>query len=132
MSIRTERVARLIQRELAEIIGNDLLAGSQTLVTLTQVRVSKDLAIAYVYLSVLGRSDEERKAAFKHVKDSTPQLRSELGQRIRHQVRLIPELRLFLDDTELRAERIDQLIDRIQKERSLREDDSSEELSSSP
>lgn len=117
MSIRTERIARLLQRELADIINTSLKDDLPALVTLTGVRVSGDLAIATVYVSVLGRSDEERKASFRHLHDKTHLLRTLLGRRIRHQVRIIPELRLTLDETELEAERIDRLFDRLRRER---------------
>ncbi len=117
MSIRTERIARLLQRELADIINTSLKDDLTALVTLTGVRVSGDLSIATVYVSVLGRSDEERKATFRHLHEKTQTLRTLLGRRIRHQVRIIPELRLTLDETELQAARIDRLFDRLRQER---------------
>lgn len=117
MSIRTERIARLVQRELAEIINTSVKDDLKALVTVTGVRVSGDLSIATVYVSVLGRSDDERKASFRHLQEKTQTLRTLLGKRIRHQVRLIPEIRLSLDETELQAERIDRLFDQLRRER---------------
>ena len=124
MSIRTERVARVIQRDLADIIGNELHGPSHTLVTVTQVRMSPDLSIAYVHLSVLGGTPEERQSTFRRVDDARSQIRSALAARIRHQVRAVPELRFFLDESQAHAERIEELLGQIRDER--RDRDSSD------
>ncbi|MCB0719313.1 MAG: 30S ribosome-binding factor RbfA [Bacteroidetes bacterium] len=112
MSIRTERVARLIQRELADIMLSDLSNDVQGIVTLTQVRMTKDLSIAYVYLSILG-PDSEQRAVFEHIKSMSARIRGLLGSRIRHQVRKIPDLRFFVDDTLDRAAEIESLFEEI-------------------
>lgn len=120
MSIRTERVARVIQRDLADILGNELQSPSHTLVTVTGVRMSPDLSIAYVHLSVLGGTAEERQSSFRRIDDATVQIRSMLAARIRHQVRAVPELRFFLDESQAHAERIELLLGQIRDERSSR------------
>lgn len=112
MSIRTERVARLIQREVASIMLSDFSDEIPGIVTLTNVRMTKDLSIAYIYLSVLGSGDG-KDATFKHIASLAPQIRRLLGSRIRHQVRKIPDLRFFLDDTLDRAEEINALFEDI-------------------
>ncbi len=112
MSIRQERVARLIQREIASLLISDFSNEIPGIVTLTNVRVTKDLSIAYLYVSVLGTSGETE-ATFAHVKALTPRIRRTLGSRIRHQVRKIPDLRFFLDDTLDRAAEIDTLFEGI-------------------
>ena len=118
MSIRTERVAKLLQRELAEVLSKEIEQAS--LVTLTGVRVTKDLSIAYVHVSVLGTTPEQRQAAFRHLQEQTPHVRAALASRIRHQVRQIPELRFFLDESLEHAQRIESLFDRIRAERRRR------------
>jgi ribosome-binding factor A len=121
MSIRTERMARLVQREVAELLNNEFFEASQSLVTVTGVRVTKDLGIAYVDVSVLGEEEARRKIAFRRLEDIAPQVRSALAQRIRHQVRRIPEIKFFLDETQQQAARMEELFDQIREERSERE-----------
>lgn len=121
MSIRTERVARLLQREIASLLLQDFSQEVPGLVTVTGVRVTKDLSIAYVYLSVLSGSAKERKAVFDHVESLRTELRNALAQRIRHQVRKIPDLRLFLDETHEQAARMDALFDDIRAEKESRD-----------
>lgn len=118
MSIRTERVAKLLQRDIADVLNKEF--DQQLMVTVTGVRVTKDLSIAYVYISVMGTTPEQRQATFMHVREQTPQIRSALADRIRHQVRVIPELRFFLDESLEQAEHMESLFDRIRAERARR------------
>jgi ribosome-binding factor A len=122
MSIRTERVARLMQREVADLLVTEFGEQLDRLVTVTGARVTKDLAIAYVYVSVLGDNDVQRQSAFRRLVEFGPRIRQALARRIRHQVRAIPDLRFFLDDTLERAARIDDLLDRINAERARRDE----------
>ena len=118
MSIRTERVARLIQQEVADLLQGEFHEASHSLTTVTAVRVSKDLGIAYVNVSVLGDDEGQRRAAFKRLEALTPQVRQALAARIRHQVRRIPELRFFLDEGQQHAAHMDALFAQIRAERS--------------
>lgn len=120
MSIRTERVARLLQREVADLLARDFSEQIQPLVTVTSVRVTKDLGIAYVYVSVMGETSEQRQASFRHLQTLVPALRTALAGRIRHQMRVVPELRLFLDESLQHAQRMEDLFDRIRAERERR------------
>ena len=120
MSIRTERVSRMIQREVADLLQRDFAEATQSLVTVTDVRVTKDLGIAYVNVSVLGDTQAERDAAFARVDALSSQVRGELGHAIRHQVRRIPEIRFFLDDGPQRAAHMDELFAKIRAERDER------------
>ncbi len=90
------------------------------MLTVTGARVTRDLSIAYLYFSILGTSEEERRATMRHLEELTPQVRTALARRIRHQVRKIPELRFFLDETQQTAERIEGLFDQIRAERESR------------
>ena len=110
MSIRTERVARLLQRELADILAKHTTP--DPLVTLTTVRVTRDLSVARVYVSVYAPTLVERTAAFDLLKNQTRRWRAALGQRLRHQMRAIPELRFILDDTTEEAKQIEALLAR--------------------
>lgn len=111
-----ERLARLIQREVAAILNQT----SNALVTVTRTRVSRDLSIAYIYLSVLGDRRDARQAAFRRIQDAGGEIRSELAGRIRHQVRKIPELRFFLDESQIHAENMEALFGQIREEREAR------------
>lgn len=126
MSIRTERVARLIQREIADLLNTDFAEQVQPLVTVTDARVTDDLSIAYVYVSIYSSTKSEREAAFRHLEELVPDLRDALATRIRHQMRTIPELRLFLDESLEKAAEMEDLFDRIRAERERREDGSSQ------
>ncbi len=121
MSIRTERVAKLVQREVADLLNTEFLQQVQPMVTVTEVRVTKDLSVAYINVSILAEQVAQRQAAFKHLEELTPQVRGALGARIRHQVRIIPELRFFLDESLEKSQRMEDLFDKIRAERSRRE-----------
>lgn len=121
MSIRTERVAERIQREVADILQKDFAGQLQPMVTITHARVTKDLSIAYVYASVLGQSKAERQAAFRHLEELAPQVRQALAVRVRD-MRTVPELKFFLDESYQEAQRMSSLLDRIREERERRTD----------
>ncbi|WP_456426071.1 30S ribosome-binding factor RbfA [Rhodocaloribacter sp.] len=123
MSIRTERVARLIQRDIADLLNTEFAEQVQPMATVTGARVTKDLSIAYVYVSFLGETEAMRQAAFRHLKELTPQIRAALARRIRHQVRKIPEIKFFLDDTLEQARHMEALLARIREERERRDPD---------
>ena len=117
MSIRTDRVGSMIQREVADLLQQDFNESSHSLVTVTGVRMTDDLGIAYVDVSVLGATPEARAAAFGRVESQTTEIRHALAQRIRHQVRRIPEIKFFLDEGPQRAARMDELFARIAADR---------------
>ena len=117
MSIRTERLARLVQREVADILLNELYEASQSMVTVTNVRVTADLGIAYVNVSVMGENPARREIAFRRIEELAPQIRQALASRIRHQVRRIPEIRLFLDETAQKVQRMEDLFTQIREDR---------------
>lgn len=120
MGIRTERVGRLLQREIADVLATEFVEQIQPMVTVTGARVTRDLSIAYVQVSVLGETPTQRQTAFKHLQALTPRIRAALSARIRHQVRKIPELRFFLDESLEEARRMDDLFSRIRSERERR------------
>lgn len=124
MSVYTERVAELIQREIARILQREYSDQLQPMVTITRARVTGDLSMAYVYASVLGDTSEEREATFRQLKALTSEIRGKLASRIRHQVREIPELEFHLDESLQKAKRMENLFDRIREERERRTQDS--------
>ena len=108
-STRQKKVARLIQKELADIFlkkNNEMAPGK--LLSVTVVRVSPDLSLAKVFLSVF--PSESKQAVLESVKEHTHKLRFELGQKVRNQLRIIPELAFFIDDSYDYIDNIDKLL----------------------
>ena len=119
----------MLQREVAELLQNDFGDATTSLLTITDVRVTKDLGIAYVNVSALGDKPEQRKAAIRRVQELTPQIRHALAQRIRHDLKRVPELRFFLDETPQHAARMEKLFAQIREERG---DDAESSASGTP
>ena len=117
MSIRTERVASLFQREIAGILLSEFADQLHPMVTVTHVRVTKDLSIAYIYVSVMADSPSQKQGVLAKLTDLTPKIRKSFARVIRHQVKSIPELRFFLDETLENANRMDALFGKIEEER---------------
>lgn len=108
-STRQSKVARLIQKDLGEIfqrLERDVLQGK--MVTITVVRMSPDLSLAKVFLSVF--PSDKKEEFVEHLKQYTKPIRSQLGQRVRNQLRIVPELAFFIDDSLDYVEKIDQLL----------------------
>ena len=108
MSIRTDKVSSLLQRELSDILQKEL-PRSGPLATVVEVRITPDLGIARAYISVIG-PDKEREALMEHLKEETKTFRKLLSSRIRHQFRRIPELEFYEDRLFEQASRIEQLL----------------------
>lgn len=109
-SIRQNKVARLIQKDLGELFqqeGRSWLKSTH-MVTVTVVKISPDLAVARVYVSVFPSKDVEQ--VLERINQAKSDIRGKLGQRVRHQLRIVPELAFFIDDSLDYAERIDSLL----------------------
>lgn len=114
-STRQQKYARLIQKEIGTIFqrkGTDYYG--KAFVTVTGVKVSPDLGLAYIYLSVFGSKDAQ--GVIDQVSSHHKEVRRELGNKIRHQARIIPELRFFLDETLDYADRINRLLEETRKQ----------------
>lgn len=106
---RQQKVASLIQQDMAEIFQRDAShAVSGALVSITKVRVSPDLSLAKIYLSVF--PFEKHEAILKNVKAISSKLRFELGKRTKNQLRIIPELAFYNDDSMEYVQHIEGLI----------------------
>ncbi len=115
-SKRQQKFAGIIQEELAAIFQREGAAYlPNTLVTITKVRVSPDLAVAKVYLSFFNTNNTTLSVA--EVNSHAGEIRYKLGARIRHQARVIPTLTFFVDDTNEYVEHMDKLFDKISKDR---------------
>lgn len=112
-SKRQQKFSRLIQKELADIFQREvphLFGGA--FISVSVVRVSPDLGLARVYISLLRAQNAE--ATLLEVRANTKTIRHMLAQRIKNQVRIVPELAFFLDDSAEYAARIDKLFDNLE------------------
>ena len=105
---RQNKLSRLIQKDLSEIFLLQTKSMNGVLVSVSAVRISPDMSIARVYLSVF--PSERSQEIVKNINDNMKSIRYELGTRVRHQLRIIPELKFFVDDSLDYAERIDELL----------------------
>ncbi len=112
-SKRQQKVARQLQKDLGEIFQRDLthafsnVSSGAVFITITNVRVSPDLGIARVYLSLLNAKN--RTMLMEAIQEKSRTIRQLLGERVRHQLRIVPDLQFFLDDTAEYAEKMDKL-----------------------
>ncbi len=108
-SVRQQKVNKLLAKELAEIFrGESRSMFSGAFITVTGVRISPDLSSAKVYLSIMGNKD--RKVIFKSIEEQNHVIRRKLGGIIGKQLRIVPELLFFLDDSLDYAMRIEELL----------------------
>jgi len=114
MSIRTERLGGVLKRDLGEILQREYQP-SGTFITVTKVLMTDDLSIARVYLSVFAPNRDE-KAIYQHLDDHLDEIRYKLASKIRHQVRKIPELHLYVDDTAEYVNKIEKLFDKVDQQ----------------
>lgn len=112
VSIRTQKIARLLQKALAEILlqeSTSLL--DSKMVTVTEVRVSPDLRLAKVYLGFVLNEDQNQ--GMTKVEKHKGAIKKLLGNRIGNKLRKIPELRFYTDDSVAQAAKVHQLLDEL-------------------
>jgi ribosome-binding factor A len=108
-STRQLKVAREIQKDLAEIIrAKGMATFNGALVTVSEVRVSPDLSVAKVYVSVFPSDKQE--FVMQWLEENNKALRGELGHQVAKQFRIVPELVFYLDTTLDYAEHIEELL----------------------
>jgi len=107
-SKRQQKVARLLQKDLSEIFQRDIKhIFNGAFITVTNVRMTPDLSIARIYLSFLGVKN--RDMLLEDIKDRSKAIRQQLADRVRHQLRIVPELQFYIDDTADYAAKMDAL-----------------------
>ncbi|MCO4294353.1 30S ribosome-binding factor RbfA [Solitalea sp. MAHUQ-68] len=114
-SKRQLKFARQIQKDLADLFqqeGSSLFPNN--FVTVTKVRVTPDLGMARVYLSFLNNNTAQQ--SINGVRAQQSEIRYKLGKRIKDQVRVIPELEFFIDDTQEYVMKMNKLFDEIEKQ----------------
>ena len=104
-STRQHKIARLIQKDMSDILLRYAHTLHGTLISVSEVR---DLSIAHIYVSIFPQ--DKVKETMLLIEENTHRLRGELGALERHQLRIIPEIVFHLDETIDRMERIDELL----------------------
>ena len=112
---RTDKLARQIQRDLSEIF-NSLSSKifENAFITIMEVRLSADLGIAKVYIGVMNYPKKQE--LLELIEFHNPLIRKALSDKIRNQVRKIPNLHFYLDTTLDNAEHIERLLEKIMEE----------------
>ena len=105
---RQAKISRLLQKELSEIFRQQTAKTHGTLVSVSAVRVSPDLSIARVYLSIF--PTEKSQELLESITASAKTIRYELAQKVRFQLRKCPDLSFYIDDSLDYAENIDRLL----------------------
>lgn len=108
-TVRQQKYNKLIQKELSDIFLKDKrgILGN-AFITIADVRISPDLSVAKVYLSMTLAKD--KKAVLNNIELHKSEIRKALGDRIRNQARIVPALVFFIDEVEENAQRIEDLI----------------------
>ena len=106
---RQQKFSRLIQKELSDIFQHDRkgILGN-TFITIADVKVSPDLSVAKVFISMMLAKDKQK--TFENLNLHKREIRKALGERIGKQVRIVPELIFVIDEVEENAKRIEDLI----------------------
>jgi len=105
---RQNKIARLLQKELSLIFQQQTRATHGVMISVTRTKISPDLSICTAYLSVF--PSEKGEEILANINANSKQIRYELGTRVRNQMRIIPGLRFFIDDSLDYIEHIDELL----------------------
>ena len=105
---RQNKIARLLQKELSVIFQQQTRAMHGVMVSVTRTKISPDLSICTAYLSIFPSEKGEEIRA--NINANNKSIRYELGTRVKNQLRIIPELRFFIDDSLDYIDRIDELL----------------------
>ena len=106
MSVRTEKISELIKKEISIIFLQKINDPALGMLTITDVKVTPDVKIAKIYISVLNK--EKRADTLSKIESINGYIRSELAHRIK--LRFVPELKFFIDETLDYVEKIESLI----------------------
>ena len=105
---RQQKIARLLQKDLSEILRKETAKTNGVIISVTTVRVSPDLSVAKAYLSIFPPAKAQEILA--NLTRNAKTIRYELAQQVRFQLRKCPELAFYIDDSLDYAEHIDELL----------------------
>ncbi len=106
---RQNKISRLLQKEISEIFQREMLF-SGGLITVTKVKITSDLSIARIYLSIFVTGSTKKEAILEKITISKSEIRKKLGIRVKNQLRIIPNLEFFVDDSLDYIENIENLL----------------------
>lgn len=99
-STRQNKICRLIQQDMGDIFLREMKSVlGPSLITVTGVRITPDLSIARIYVSIMPLGGTSSDAVLALIRENTADLRRRLGMREGKQLRIIPQLEFYLDDT---------------------------------
>lgn len=108
-STRQQKIGRQILRDISDILSKEVASLVKgTMVSVTRVRMSPDFSLAKVYLSIF--PFERHEAIMQTLADNNWMIRKALGTRVRNQLRIVPELAFYLDDSLEYISEIDKLL----------------------
>ena len=107
---RQQKIARLLQKDLSEILRQETAKTHGVIISVSAVRVTPDLSIARAYLSVFPSTNAQE--IMNNINLSAKTIRYELAQKVRFQLRKTPELQFYLDDSLDYIENIDHLLEK--------------------
>ncbi len=112
-SIRQKQIGELLRRYFGMLLTEEgsNIYGRDKLVTVTSVKMTPDLLVAKIYVSVYGT--ENKQEVILQLEDNYPRLRQTLASKVGKQMRRVPELEFFLDDTVDEMYRVDALLNRV-------------------
>ena len=113
---RQQKISRLVQKELSEIFRRETAKTRGTLITVSSVRVSPDLSVANVRLSIF--PSENAQAIMDNITQNERGIRHQLAQQTRYQLRRCPELKFHIDDSLDYIDHIDELLNKDKKSES--------------
>ena len=105
---RQNKIARLLQKELSVIFQEQTRSMHGVMVSVTRTKISPDLSVCTAYLSIF--PSERGEELLHNIELNLKSIRYALGQRVRNQLRIVPELRFFIDDSLDYIDRIDELL----------------------
>ena len=123
---RMQQVAEIVRRNFGILLQQEgsYIYGTEPFVTVTNVKMSPDLSIAKIYLSVY--NTEDKQTVILEMEDNYTRLRQSLAYRIKKHVRRIPDIKFYLDDTLDEMYRLRNLFQEMEKENQFGKKDDSE------
>lgn len=124
---RQKQIGGLIQEEITAIfqrLGLSFINGG--MVSVSSVKVTPDLLEARIYLSIFNSTDKE--SSLKKIEDRHWEIKKELAAQIKHQLRRIPEIKIFLDDTLDHVFKMEELFNKIKSEEDKDSDNKDSQL----
>jgi len=121
-TIRQKQVAEVIKRNFSMVLQSEgsYIYGSDVMVTVTTVKMSPDFSLAKIYLSVF--NTDNKQAPILEMEENQIRLKQALASRIRKQMRRIPDIAFYLDDTIDEMYRVEEMFARLRKENQLGND----------